>query len=176
MFSPEDKVNAFRNFEKKLKRYTESTDESIEIKSQDHLIKQVIKESAVTYKDKVIRIYQEYIEPQSIQTEQDQDALVKAYDMYKAMLDLNDRMGDTTTRVSSFTISSILARNQLYTVNDKFVYLQMWFMNEKGYNDYVPVMVQTKNGYRLDFVDPDDFAFTGNNRRIASIINEYYYN
>ena len=180
MTDGEEKARAFRNFEDKFRRYSElHSDEggssSINLENRTARLEKAIKYQAEDFAAKTSAIYLRYRDAISLDIEEDKESLLKAYDLFKACLGLNETVGDKKTHLSSINIASPLTKNPLYQKEESFIYLQCWFCYEKGIADYVPVMRTSGKGFVLDFIEEELFKCTGEARKIQTFIKEHFY-
>jgi len=181
MANPLDKIEAFRAFEKQLKKYTEATDKPVQITSKDKALGEAIKQQDLSFEEKITLKYKKIINPVSIEIENDLQSLLNAWELFTKIQELNENTQDPKTYISDFVINSPLTRNPLYVSGVQtnqslsFACLQAWFLYEKGIEDYVPVINQSQKVPKLEFIPSQSFNPDSNTRRIFSIIKQKFY-
>ena len=111
------------------------------------------------------------------QLEDDKNLLVRAYDLFVALVDLNRQLGDKDTFIADFTIASPLTQRERYTTGSDFVYLQFWLQWEAKRTDYVPVLrlARGQPGWQLVFVPSGSFSWTDWELNVVQLLEEEFY-
>ncbi len=105
--------------------------------------------------------FQEFAMPVTQDIEQDEEALLKAYDLFCQLKELNEQSGDRLTHLKSLSLTSPLCHKADYTaegnsVNNRFAFLRLWFLSTKPDAQFVPEISADPNGsYTLEFTDLD---------------------
>ena len=102
--------------------------------------------------------FQEFILPKTQDIEKDEEDLMKAYDLFCQVKDLNEKSGDRQTHLKSFALTSPLCHKSEYTAegNTRFALLRLWFLTTKNDAQFVPEISEDSNGsVALEFTDLD---------------------
>ena len=102
--------------------------------------------------------FQEFILPKTQDIEKDEEDLMKAYDLFCQIKDLNEKSGDRQTHLKSFALISPLCHKSEYTAegNARFALLRLWFLTTKPDAQFVPEISEDSNGsVALEFTDLD---------------------
>ena len=143
-------------------------------------------EKARKGKRDVVAAYRQLLSPESFfgdfsaiaqQLEDDKNHLVRAYDLFVALVDLNRQLGDKDTFITDFTIASPLTQRERYTTGSDFVYLQFWLQWEAKRTDYVPVLrlARGQPGWQLVFVPSGSFSWTDWELNVVQLLEEEFY-
>ena len=177
---------AFSAFSKKLSRFvkSESPTPGPRVRA-DELTQRRIMEADEAFSAAVIRTYTKYRFPfktlgeQSVEAlaiSRDEDALLAAYRLFRAVQDANEQYGTDQTRIRDDMIASPLANKTAYTQGDDFVYLQCWLRYEQDVTDIVPRFVPNRDGsYTLQFVPEAEYHADFRKKEMAAVIQEAFY-
>lgn len=154
---------AFREFSKKLKKFNEASDaRRVEKKTENVFLQENLNDRAERLKNNVVETYRIYKSPFEVlgtdssrasSIDNDEQELLKAYNLYKGVMDLNiinqDEIG--ATYIKDADIYSPLAQKAVYVSGGQFVYLFAWLVFEKGCNEYIPFFDGDDGRKRLRF-------------------------
>ena len=79
--------------------------------------------------------FSEYLDPVTQAIEKDEEDLLKAYELFVKLVELNKTAGDNSTHLKSFQLSSPLCRKPEYTAelpSENFSLLRLWFLAKKS--------------------------------------------
>ena len=190
--------SALINFSKKLEKFSKADEKNRRLNlnrlnkkngnaalSQKRL-KESILESEEERRTAVLNAYRAFKFPSSKAVEEDENALSKAYEMFKAVLDLNRGAEKETVEFRHIEMYAPFCDKEFYTSvagagtgsgNGKFIYLAAWFRFEKKITDYVPVMKCRNSGssFYLDFEEAETHLFSPEEKEVLSIIEKEFY-
>ncbi len=184
--------SALSAFSKKFSRFTKANPfgEPVSKPRPDDLTQRRIMEKDEAFSAEVIRTYTKYRFPyktlgedslEAASIKNDEDALLAAYNLYKAVLAANEQFGTEQTRIRDDVIATPLARKDAYTQGDDFVYLQCWLRYEQKVEDVVPVLAQPlsqrqeKDTYTLQFVPAESYHGDYKKKEIVAVIQSEFY-
>lgn len=182
---PVNSASAFDAFAQKLKRFNSSTTATPPtFKSQTTVYQKKIRENEEAYKKSIIGAYKKFLSPyetfgknsgQAAEIDSDKESLVAAYNLYKAVQELNAKYGIENTFLKSVAIETPLTGKDRYTLGGEFIYLQCWLMFENKITDYVPELVKSKDTWILRFVQEERFRFSFKENETAETILKCFY-
>ena len=112
--------------------------------------------------------------PFTQEVEQDEENLVKAYELYCKLVEVNKELGDSSTRLRDFSLASPLCKKSDYQGGDLFLYLRLWFITVKPDALFVPEisLITTAAGpsYALTFIEKDEWKPSIKEKEILQII------
>ena len=180
--------NAVSSFEQQFKKFQDSGNKPPEflLPKKWAAAKALATEKARKGKRDVVAAYRQLLSPESFfgdfsaiaqQLEDDKKLLVRAYDLFVALVDLNRQLGDKDTFIADFTIASPLTQRERYTTGSDFVYLQFWLQWEAKRTDYVPVLrlARGQPGWQLVFVPSGSFSWTDWELNVVQLLEEEFY-
>ncbi|MBR2362250.1 MAG: hypothetical protein IKA80_06350 [Spirochaetaceae bacterium] len=180
--------NAVSSFEQQFKKFQDSGNKPPEflLPKKRAAAKALATEKARKGKKDVVAAYRQLLSPESFfgdfsaiaqQLEDDKKLLVRAYDLFVALVDLNRQLGDKDTFITDFTIASPLTQRERYTTGSDFVYLQFWLQWEAKRTDYVPVLrlARGQPGWQLVFVPSGSFSWTDWELNVVQLLEEEFY-
>lgn len=176
--------DAFSEFSKKFARFKKSGESLPKRKSEDDFLQDKINAGEAARKQAVSKSYRIYRDPfgelgktseRARAIYDDEQALLRAYNLFKAVTEASGGKSDKETFVSSFTIESPLARKNAYTFGGNFIYLVCHLMFEEGVSDFVPVLNEEGASYRLSFVPAASFRFEQKDSDVIRIVRETFY-
>lgn len=180
--------NAVSSFEQQFKKFQDSGNKPPEflLPKKRAAAKALATEKARKGKRDVVAAYRQLLSPESFfgdfsaiaqQLEDDKNHLVRAYDLFVALVDLNRQLGDKDTFITDFTIASPLTQRERYTTGSDFVYLQFWLQWEAKRTDYVPVLrlARGQPGWQLVFVPSGSFSWTDWELNVVQLLEEEFY-
>ncbi len=174
------------SFQKKLKRFSQ-TENNVQNYTHSSLndLQQKIVQNEKDFETNVISTYNMYRSPfevlgkQSLRAQsitEDENELYKAYTIFKAIVKINQELGDSNTRLSSYKITTPLVNKSAYTQGATFIYLQAYLMFQKDCSDYVPSFeIDTNEKYNLIFTKTDSYKFTPQAKEILACIKKNFY-
>lgn len=173
---------AFGAFSKKLKAFVASEGEDPKFESGSSLLQERIKEREAVRYNNIVSYYKKFTTPDASIAE-DQENLLKAYNLYKGLRTLNQQAGDQNSFIKASEIISPLTQKARYTSGGDFIYLTAWFLYEKQIEDFVPLLEKREDGregngtisFLLDFVTPQKKPFSIHDREILGIIKKEFY-
>ncbi|MBQ2601631.1 MAG: hypothetical protein II584_04520 [Treponema sp.] len=181
-------ASAFNIFSKKLSRSTQMLDGAeIDLQREDDLIQKKVYARDEDYRRSIVSSYSRFMNPfrvlgkssrEAMEINEDEQNLLKAYRLFKAVKEANSEIGDGSTFIQFSGIKSPLTEKLRYTSGGDFIYLQCWLIYEQGIRDFVPVLEEEEERletfYRLDFVPARNFEFTWQEREVIAAIEETY--
>jgi len=181
---------AISDFENKFNRFKKSVgpepnflkkNETSDLDSNLKLTKERYKKSVIDNYKKFISPFQVFGKSSAIadQLEKDKENLVIAYNLYKAVHDLNKEKGNSETYIKAPNIETPLTKRDRYTKGGEFIYLQCWFIYEHKHNktELVPQLEfnEKTDSWKLTFTQKNKWHITGNDLEIEAIISECFY-
>ena len=184
--------SAFSAFGKRLSRFTKANPGETPVRQArpDDITQRRIMERDEAFSEEVIRTYAKYRFPyktlgedsiEAATIKSDEDALLAAYNLYKAVLAANEQFASEQSRIKDDVIVSSLARKSAYTQGDSFVYLQCWLRYEQKVEDFVPhffrvsARQQQDEIYTLQFVPAASYHTDYRKKEIIAIIQSEFY-
>lgn len=179
--------DAVSRFSKKLKRFNGSPDSKIvKEPTEDSVLQETIREKSERLRRNVTATYKIYRSPFEIlgadsnraaSIDADEQALFKAYNLYKSVMDLNlqnqDEIG--ATYIKDVEIFSPLAQKNVYISGGQFVYLRAWLCLEKNCAEYVPFFEEDNGKVRLRFERAENIKTDRHEQEILRIIKDEFY-
>ena len=179
---------AVSSFEQQFKKFQDSGNKPPEflLPKKRAAAKTLATEKARKGKRDVVAAYRELLWPEATfgdfsaiaqQLEDDKKLLVRAYDLFVALVDVNRQLGDQDTFIADFTIASPLTQRERYTTGSDFVCLQFWLQWEAKRTDYVPVLrlARGQPGWQLVFVPSGSFSWTDWELSVVQLLEEEFY-
>lgn len=176
--------DVFSNFAKTLSRFNQSGRDLPKRKTEDDFLQDKINAGEAGRKQAVSKTYKIYKDPFGVLGKtsdraksiyEDEQNLLKAYNLFKAVKDVCDSKSDKGTFVSSFEIESPLTRKAAYIMNGNFVYLICWLMFEENIGDFVPVLEEVNNSCKIRFVSSENYKFNYSDMEVIRIVKEMFY-
>lgn len=181
---------AFSDFSKKFERFQKS-ENSTRIDSNQNLnLQNLINENENSKKTAVLNSFKNYEIPYTKEIEEDENSLLKAYEIFKATLEINKKFADEKTFLMDFKLASPITKKANYIYGGEFIYLQLWFRLCKKIKDFVPILKKVSfdfadkisdekklgeksaENFVLSFVSSDDFEFDSKQKEIVQIVLE----
>lgn len=128
-------------FSKKFTRANANSPENLEQVnpvSQLHNAQEKIQEYEDLRIQSIKKQFTDFMTPITQEIEQDEQNLVKAYNLYCQLQELNSTAGDSLTHLRDFSLTSPLCKKVEYTSGDLFLYLKIWFLIVTPDAKYVP--------------------------------------
>ena len=178
---------AVRKLTEKLRRFKNAEPEGVRIEPvrKETILQQRINENEAAAKKKTVETYHGYMAPMDVfgadsyraaSAAKDTESILKAYTLYKSVMEASKANSDDTTRLSHIEIETPLTKNESYTIGGMFIYLQMWLMFEQCVEDFIPVIVAERGGrYHLAFESLQSHYFTSDEKEIIAAVKTAYY-
>ena len=182
-------AQAFRNFSSIFTRSTQAQDDSaLNIDRDDELLQKKINSREQEYMRAILSSYAKYMNPyrtlgknsrEAAVISGDEDNLLRAYNLFKAVNEANRKIGDSETFINIGFVESPLTSKQAYTSGGEFIYLQCWLIYEQGTRDFIPVIEEVEERMvitnRLRFVPLRTFSFSFQDREVIRAVEEAYH-
>ena len=100
--------------------------------------------------------FQEFVMPVTQDIEEDEENLLKAYNLFCQINELNETSGDHQTHLKSLCLSSPLCHKSEYTAEEskRFAFLRLWFISKNPDAAFVPEITADENGmFALEFTE-----------------------
>ncbi len=154
-------ASTFDNFKEKFTRFKESGNDfnASAVKSKKSALKERISFDDKERVRNIILKYRQFENPVSKETEDDEEALLKAWELFFKVSEFNEANSSEDTFIEKIKISSPLVKKTDYTDGAGFSYLQAWFILNYGDKAklYVPEIVLSGGSYELIFTAGDVF-------------------
>lgn len=179
-------ADAFSNFSKKFTKFKSQPEPEIrKLSRQDQILQEQINRQEERYEFAVIGSYNLYKSPlvalgknssRGKSIDDDEQSLLKAYKLFKAIQDANNTNGDKTTFIKKVEIESPIAKKDTYSRGGQFIFLQCWLKFEQGVSDFVPVLEEDKNGYfHLRFQPESQVKLSAKDKELMEKVREAFY-
>lgn len=162
-----------KDFSDKLSKFNESgQNERCKPLSNAQILQQKINIMEKERKQKLSSILNSYMDPFSRDIEEDEENLQKAYELFLAVFEANEKTGSGETRLLDFSIKSPLCAKDEYVSKNHFSFLLIWFMKKNNNCCFVPQIVPYgKNGFCLRFIDKDLYSPSAMEKELMSILD-----
>lgn len=181
---------AFDDFAKKFRRSSQFSDGSKpNIIYEDDLVQKKINATEDAFRKTVVSSYAKYLNPfkvygrnsaQAKEISEDEENLVRAYNLFKAVKEANLSYGTDDTFIKTSKISSPLTSKNIYTAGGEFLYLQCWLIQARNVRDYIPELVEHEENfqtvYSLEFYPLRSYKFDRRDKEIIAVLQETYGN
>ena len=155
-------VQTLNAFSQKIKAMADGAEFTFQTAASDmtKLQAQINQQEAERFKNLQGR-FSEYLNPMTQAIEQDEENLMKAYQLFLKLLELNKTDGDSSTHLKSYMLTSPLCRKSEYTgsvPSENFCLLRLWFLVNNPDAAFVPEITELENApgsYALNFIDID---------------------
>lgn len=120
--------------------------------------------------------FSEYLDPVTQAIEKDEEDLLKAYELFVKLVELNKTAGDNSTHLKSIQLTSPLCRKPEYTAefpSENFSLLRLWFLAKNPEAAFVPEIVEQVNNpgaFLLDFIDIDMWQQTAFEKEVLALL------
>ena len=177
-------------FSKKLNRFNKAEDaQRILPPSKDAYYEEKLRERGERLKSSVVSTYKIYKSPfealgqssdRAASLDRDEQALLKAYNLYKSCMDIDKENQDSNdcvgqTYIKNVEIASPLSDKASYTNGGQFIYLMAWLFFEQNCQDYIPFFKEKDNHHSLSFSLSPDFSMENHDKEILDIIKAEFY-
>ena len=126
--------------------------------------------------DAIKKQFDDFMNPVTQEIEQDEENLIKAYELYCKLVEACEATGGNGTTLRDFSLTSPLCKRVEYTSGDRFLYLRLWFLQVTPDARFVPQITAVPGGavpsYVLTFVDKDMWQPSLPEKEILQAINE----
>ncbi len=180
---------AFSEFAKRFARSSQSTDDSkVRIVHENTLIQQKINALEEDFVAEAISSYNKYVNPfrtfgKTSRTaeaiDNDEKDLLCAYNLFKAVNDANNSIGNNQTFIKIDSVHSPLVNREIYTLGGEFIYLQCWLRYCKQITDFVPILKSTEKNletiWTLHFVSPKKVSWSFQEQEIIAVLESNFH-
>ena len=178
------RTKVITDFTKKIKRFKKyggvepdllKKPEKIETEQKEFSKEQLEKNATETFK-KFLSPYEVFGKGSAIanQLEKDKANIISAYNLHKAITQLNQQTENQDTFIRHFTMETPLTKRDRYTIGEDFVYLQSWFtmIYCKNNPDFIPVLEKDEkiSTWKLYFLPKEQYHPTEKDILIQEII------
>ena len=125
--------------------------------------------------EKLRRRYQDFIEPRTPDIEEDEECLIKAYELFCKINELCEASGKDggKARLRSMEIASPLCRRYDYTLGDDMAFLRLWFLQQFPDTTFIPEFIRDENGqFYLDFTARELWTTSALEKEILQSLEE----
>ena len=150
---------AFNELDEKITRLKNSGEDEKVFSKNSPLHRDSLKEKLSASEEerlsKIREKFSHYQLPLSKEIEEDELSLLKAYELFTKVTDLNDSVRSKTTFIEKFTIASPLSKKSRYSSETGFAFLQAWFIlnhSEKA-EKFIPEIVTVNGKSELVFTE-----------------------
>ena len=172
-------ASAFDDFKEKFSRFNASGNDLPPLKknsskSSSAKIKEKISSSDEEHVQKIINKYNQYQLPLSKEIEEDELSVLKAYELFSRIRELNSSLGTKKTFIEKIRIASPVAEKQEYVSGTGFAYLQAWFIlnhREKA-KSFIPVISEHRGDAELAFASAECFKPSPLLKEILTLIQK----
>lgn len=179
-------ANAFSAFSKKFARFNKAKDsERVEEVRKDSILQDKINSREERFEFAIISTYRIYKSPyealgtksaRAKSIDDDQQSLLKAYNLFKSITEINEKLGDEQTFIARADIESTVCKKDSYTRGGQFIYLQCWLMFAQHAADYIPVLEERKEGvFQLKFYKAETVHFLPKDTELIEIVKKTFY-
>ena len=183
---PQSVSEAFSSFSKKFSRFkTQPEGERARNVREDEKIQDQINRQEERYELAVIGTYNIYKSPlialgknstRGKAIDDDEQSLLKAYRLFKAIDDANESNGDKNTFITKVEIESPVTKKESYIHGEQFIFLQCWLRFEQGITDFIPTLEEDRNGnFHLRFVPEKSSRLSGKEKELMEKVRESFY-
>ncbi|MBR0032601.1 MAG: hypothetical protein IJP61_09980 [Treponema sp.] len=177
---------AINNFSKKFAKFkAQAEPERIKTTSRDEILQEQINRQEERYEFAVIGSYNVYKSPlvalgknsnRGKSIDEDEQSLLKAYKLFKAVNDANNTAGDKTTFINKVDIESPITKKDSYIRGGQFIFLQCWLRFEQGVENFIPVLEEDRNGYfHLRFYPEAQVKMSAKDKELIEKVRESFY-
>ena len=175
------------SFSQKLSRFNKSSSAQRVVQpSKDSYYEEKLRERGERLHASVVSTYKIYRSPfeslggqsdRAASLDKDEQNLLKAYNLYKACMDIDKENQDEigATHIKTVELYSPLADKASYTSGGQFIYLLCWLFFEQDCQEYIPFFNENENHHSLAFAKSDSFSFDAHDREIFEIIKAEFY-
>ena len=139
------------------KKFQKLDDDAVPLEpapSKEKILQDEINRREQERSEKLRHQYEDFINPRTQDIEQDEEELLKAYELYKKLNEVcvaSEKEG-SNTRLRAMEFTSPLCRKDDYTLGDQMAFLRLWFLQKEPEADAVPEFIRAENGqFYLNF-------------------------
>ena len=149
-----------KSFTAKFSRVKEEGSlDQVKVVSQLEPVQSSVEEYEAQRTQAIKKQFDDFMNPVTQEIEQDEENIIKAYNLYCKLEEACQTVGDSGTSLKDFSITSPLCKKTEYTSGDRFLYLRLWFLSVTPDAKYVPEITAVPGGavpsYVLTFMDKD---------------------
>lgn len=165
-------LDAISKFSSTLSKFTSSGKKEIDVApSKDTLIQKKIRSFESERREKIIRTYNEFKNPVTHDIEQDEENIIASYELFLKVLEANESSGEKAS-LASLKIKSPITKKSDYTQKNKFLFLRIWFIEQKKDAEFIPqIVTDDKKDFLLEFIPKDEWKITAYEKEILQIIS-----
>ncbi len=176
--------DAVSAFSKRFARFSKTTQERTVPKRDDEFLQEKINAGEAGRREAVSRTYRVFKDPFGVlgtssnrahALHEDEQNLLRAYRLFKAVKEAAESKGDKETFVSSFSIESPLPKKNAYTFGGEFIYLSCWLRFEQGATDFIPVLKEENNSWQLTFASSSIHRYERADSELIKMVKECFY-
>ncbi len=176
--------DAVSAFSKQFARFSKADAKRTETTREDEILQSKVNSGERSRRQAVCQNYKIYKDPfgafgtaspRAHAINADEQNLLKAYKLHKAVFAATKEHGDDETFVSSFSIESPIAKKTTYTFGGQFMYLSCWLKFEQGATDFVPILQESNGAWQLSFVAAETYRYERADAELVSIVKECFY-
>ena len=182
-------AEAFNQFIHKFERSPQAIDKSKpRIIHENDIIQKKIQIREQDYNASIVAEYSKYLNPYktlgknspiAASIDCDEQNLLRAYNLFKAVREANSSIGDINTFIKLTDIHSPLTSKDCYTTGGQFIYLQCWLIFAQNIKDFVPELVSQEENmqtvFTLQFSPFKTFAFSYQDKEVMGAVQEAFY-
>ncbi len=179
-------ADAISSFSQKFARFSGQAAQERNLPPTENTILQgQINDREERMKSAVLGTYKIYKSPfealgkdsnRALAIDSDEQLLLKAYNLYEAVANVNSEKSDDTTCLRHIEISTPLSEKYSYTSGGQFVYLLCWLMFEQNKKEFIPEFVEFESGkFALKFFPGEKYEFDQKMREVIGIIESNFY-
>ncbi|MBE6354795.1 hypothetical protein [Treponema sp.] len=173
-----DIIEAMENFTKKMDSFKHAENKSFAVnESSEKKLQEKINRSEQERVSAIKKEYENFKNPLSREIETDENALLKAFEIFMSLTELKKNSDGEGASLRSFEIDCSICRKSEYTrpACSKFIFLQSWFYFEKKVTEYIPVICRSDKGhYFIDFLSADENRFYSREKEIWQTVASLY--
>ena len=150
--------------------------DDVKVESELKPVQDSVEEYEARRIDAIKKQFDDFMNPVTQEIEQDEENLIKAYELYCKLVETCDAAGGNGTTLRDFSLTSPLCKRVEYTSGDRFLYLRLWFLQVTPDAKFVPEITAVPGGavpsYVLTFIDKDMWQPNLSEKEILQVINE----
>lgn len=133
--------------------------DEVKVESELKPVQDSVEEYEARRVDAIKKQFDDFMNPVTQEIEQDEENLIKAYELYCKLVETCQVAGGNGTSLRDFSLTSPLCKRGEYTSSDRFLYLRLWFLQVTPDAKFVPEIIAVPGGavpvYVLNFIDRD---------------------
>lgn len=168
---------ALKSFAAKFSRAkSEGSLDEVKVESELRPVQESVEEYEARRVETIKKQFDDYMNPVTQEIEQDEENLIKAYELYCKLVETCEAAGGNGTTLRDFSLTSPLCKRVEYTSGERFLYLRLWFLQVTPDARFVPQITAVSGGavpsYVLTFIDKDMWQPALPEKEILQAINE----